>query len=296
MAAMFFMAAVGLTSCGDSGRTDSAASDEPTTYIDSLAYAYGQQIGARKYREFAALPSEQASRISKDDYIAGLRAALTADFNRQYLCDGMREGVATAINIDEWSHLGLPLNRQKVVDAYVKGYTDRNLTDEQIAEAEADYSRIFSRVQNLLLEKRRADRRDQQAFERKLRNDNIDAGKAFVACLKQQQPNLVETKSGLFYTIENAGNGPKPGPKSAVSIVYEIKSIDGNVIDSSHGEAVEVDVADMISGLSEGLQLMPVGSKAVLYIPSTLGFGSNTDGIEPGQMIVMTVQLNEIIR
>ena len=106
------------------------------------------------------------------------------------------------------------------------------------------------------------------------------------------------TDSGLQYEVLKLGKGAKPTAESTVKVHYEGTLIDGTVFDSSYqrGEPIEFPLNGVIRGWTEGLQLMPVGSKYKLYIPYELGYGDRGAGssIPPYSTLIFTVELLEI--
>jgi FKBP-type peptidyl-prolyl cis-trans isomerase FklB len=105
------------------------------------------------------------------------------------------------------------------------------------------------------------------------------------------------TASGLQYEVLELGDGPKPTAESTVKVHYEGTFIDGKVFDSSyqHGEAIEFPLNGVIKGWTEGLQLMPAGSKYKLYIPYDLAYGEHgSRSIPPYTALIFTVELLEV--
>jgi len=103
------------------------------------------------------------------------------------------------------------------------------------------------------------------------------------------------TDSGLQYKILKKGTGPKPKASDEVTVNYEGRLPDGTVFDSSYkrGKPATFTVNHVISGWTEALQLMHVGAKWRLFIPSKLAYGSRGAGsrIGPNQMLIFDVQL-----
>ncbi len=128
---------------------------------------------------------------------------------------------------------------------------------------------------------------------------NKKSGLDFLAANKNK-PGVVTTPSGLQYTILQAGTGPKPVLTDMVRVHYHGTTIDGKVFDSSveRGQPVELSVNGVIPGWTEALQLMPVGSKWKLFIPSNLAYGDQapSPAIGPGSTLIFEVSLLEIVK
>lgn len=129
-----------------------------------------------------------------------------------------------------------------------------------------------------------------------------EAKKAGAAFLEENKTKagVISTASGLQYSILKAGDGPKPLATDKVKCNYEGRLIDGTVFDSSdkQGHPVEFSVGGVIRGWTEALQLMPVGSKWRLFIPSDLAYGDQQPGpeIKPGSTLIFEVELLEIVK
>jgi len=110
----------------------------------------------------------------------------------------------------------------------------------------------------------------------------------------KKKPGVVTLPSGLQYQIIQEGTGAKPTATDQVKTHYHGTLIDGKVFDSSieRGEPVTFGVNQVIKGWTEALQLMPVGSKWKLFIPSDLAYGEyGPPSIGPNQALIFDVEL-----
>ncbi len=138
-----------------------------------------------------------------------------------------------------------------------------------------------------------------QAIKSVKAEGNKKAGEAFLAENKKK-PGVITLPSGLQYQVIKEGNGPKPTREDQVKVHYVGTLLDGSEFDSSikRGEPIVFGVTGVIPGWTEALQLMPVGSKWKLFIPSSLAYGDNQAGpdIKPGSTLVFEVELLEIVK
>ena len=139
-------------------------------------------------------------------------------------------------------------------------------------------------------------------MEAKAAEKNKDAaakGEAFLA-KNATKEGVIVTESGLQYEVVTMGEGEKPTAESTVKVHYHGTLIDGTVFDSSvqRGEPIEFPLNGVIKGWTEGLQLMPVGSKFILYIPYQLAYGERGAGelIGPCEALIFEVELLEIVK
>ena len=124
-----------------------------------------------------------------------------------------------------------------------------------------------------------------------------EEGEAFLTSNKTNE-GVVTLPSGLQYQVMKEGSGAKPTLSSNVTTHYHGTTIDGNVFDSSvqRGEPASFPVSGVIKGWTEALQLMPVGSKWKLFIPSELAYGERGAGnaIGPHTTLIFEVELLSI--
>jgi FKBP-type peptidyl-prolyl cis-trans isomerase FklB len=138
----------------------------------------------------------------------------------------------------------------------------------------------------------------QQAQAHEAAAGNIKEGETFLAANKTKD-GVVTLPSGLQYKILTAGTGPKPTASDTVECNYRGTLLSGKEFDSSYkrGESLKIPVGGVIKGWTEALQLMPVGSKWQLFIPSDLAYGDAGAGgdIPPGSTLIFEVELLSIV-
>ncbi|MCL2478866.1 MAG: FKBP-type peptidyl-prolyl cis-trans isomerase [Treponema sp.] len=127
---------------------------------------------------------------------------------------------------------------------------------------------------------------------------NQDKEAAFLAA-NGAKPGVYTTSSGLQYEILTEGDGAQPAADDTVEVNYVGYLMDGTVFDSSYdrGEPEQFPLNGVIPGWSEGLQLMRVGGKSRLYIPSKLAYGDQGAGgiIPPNSVIIFEVEFLQIV-
>jgi len=138
-------------------------------------------------------------------------------------------------------------------------------------------------------------RRKEEAKTKAAAVENKKTGEAFLAANKTKE-GVVTLPSGLQYKIIKEGTGPKPTAEDTVLCHYRGALVDNTEFDSSYkrGEPLKIPVGGVIKGWTEAIQLMPVGSKWQLYIPSDLAYGERGapgSPIGPNSTLVFDVEL-----
>jgi len=143
-----------------------------------------------------------------------------------------------------------------------------------------------------------------KAFQQEMQTKQIYAddknkkdGEAFLAANKKKD-GVITLASGLQYKVIKMGTGPKPTSLQIVTCNYRGTFVDGKEFDSSmrYGRPAEFPVNGVIKGWTEALQLMPVGSKWELYIPSDLAYGEkgSQPTIRPNSTLIFEIELLSI--
>ena len=124
----------------------------------------------------------------------------------------------------------------------------------------------------------------------------IEAGKAFLA-KNGKRPEVKTTASGLQYEVITEGTGIKPTAADTFVCHYRGKLLDGTEFDASYnrGQPLVYPMMQVVRGWTEGLQLMPVGSKYKFYIPYNLAYGTNDNGAIPGgSTLIFEIELLDV--
>ena len=165
------------------------------------------------------------------------------------------------------------------VESFVKAFTEvinNKSTSMSPDEANQTLQEFFSKQQEDML------------------NKNLENGSAFLE-ENSKKENIVTLPSGLQYEVITEGDGAKPKATDSVKCHYHGTLLDGTVFDSSvqRGQPAVFGVNQVIKGWVEALQLMSVGSKWRLFIPSNLAYGSQGAGssIEPNSTLIFEVEL-----
>jgi len=137
-----------------------------------------------------------------------------------------------------------------------------------------------------------------QEVRRKAVEQNKEAGEEFLK-INGHKTGVVTLPSGLQYEVIKMGDGPKPELTDTVECHYHGTLINGQVFDSSmdRGQTAKFPLQGVIKGWTEILQLMPVGSKWKVTIPSDLAYGDRGAGemIQPGSTLIFIIELIAIV-
>ncbi len=185
-------------------------------------------------------------------------------------------------------NIGQNLKRDFDVDmtSFFQGFKESQ-GEEESTLTEAEMKDAMTVFQNKMREK-------QMAQMKVAAEDNKAKGEAYLNSNKEKE-GVVTLESGLQYRVITSGDGAVPKASDTVECHYRGTTIDGKEFDSSYkrGKPASFQVGGVIKGWTEALQLMKVGSKWELFIPSELAYGDRGAGnaIAPGSTLLFEVEL-----
>ena len=209
--------------------------------------------------------------------IAGIEGLETERKQLSYMV-GLDMGKSLKVIKDR---LDLEVLRQALADRFAG--KPSNLTEEQARKVQESFAATLQAKQTAEAEASTA--------------AGKEAGAVFLATNKDKA-GVQTTATGLQYEVVREGDGPSPGETDTVKVHYRGTLLDGTVFDSSYdrGDPAVFGLTQVIPGWSEGVQLMPVGSKFRLWIPANLAYGVKGGGpIPPNSTLVFDLELLEIV-
>ena len=206
--------------------------------------------------------------------------------SRKFQNDTEKMSYAMGLNVAEYvAHTPIDLSPELVLE----GLRDA------LAGTPAIPSEEYASAMRMLHTKIQEASRDQA---QKQAEKNIQAEKEFMAANKQK-PGVKETPTGLQYEVINEAEGRKPGRTSKVRVHYTGTLLNGQIFDSSvqRGEPAEFGLNQVISGWTEGLQLMSEGAKYRFFIPARLAYSERgaPGAIPPNAALIFEVELLKIL-
>ena len=213
-------------------------------------------------------------------------AAAAPAAQEAFQTDPQRMGYALGTNVGRtFKQQNFPVD----IDSVIAGMRDA-FTGGTLKMDDAKIAETLQKLQTTL-------QANAQAAQETATKKNADDGTAFFA-KNGTAEGVVTTKTGLQYKVVTAGDGKKPTAEDTVKVHYRGTLLDGTEFDSSYarGEPVTFPVNAVIPGWTEALQLMPVGSKWQVFIPSDLGYGPGGAGdkIGPNAALIFDVELLSI--
>ncbi len=193
-----------------------------------------------------------------------------------------------AIGVDIGRSL-TPVKDQVDVASLVQGL-EETIAGKEPRIADEEREKIKADISRKLQEKQQEERTAKSAAAK-------EAGEKFLV-ENAKRAGVKTTATGLQYETLTEGTGATPKKDDKVTVHYKGTLMDGSEFDSSYsrGQPVTFPLGNVIPGWTEGLQLMKVGGKSKLYIPSALGYGERGAGsrIGPNETLVFEIELMSV--
>ena len=270
------------------------------TSTTNIEYDYQMRMAAADSTQRLVLQSEMESKIDSinkvngpklNEFIKGMKDAINLDEESAY-AHGLSIGV-------QFSQQMLPQFNTMLYgeDSDTKANTDQllaglisTLKNDGLAISKVEANEL---VQSEFEKAQEQEMARQEEGLKEQYDTAIAEGDAYLA-ENAQREEVITLPSGLQYEVLTQGSGAIPTSSDQVRVHYHGTLIDGTVFDSSveRGEPAVFGVTQVISGWTEALQLMPVGSKWRLYVPHDLAYGSADRGeIKPYSNLIFDVEL-----
>ncbi len=282
-------AMIGISAC----QGGSSAGKGQDSFGDSLAVTFGNVQGSGIANQIEqSMPEEQKAKFNSDSFLRGFKQAIMTDTADEGYIIGLSMGLNMFNSITSWEKQGnISFDRDLFYSTFAKAFKSP-ASEEDNAIATAEMNRLFNELQTRMQANMMAQQEAQAAAAKEKSAANVAAGEKYIADLKAKDKDIKTTESGLSYKVVKQGTGATPKDGEQVKVIYTGTLIDGTEFDSSKGNAVNFDLNQVIPGFSEGLKLMPAGSKYILYIPADLAYGDREAGtIPPGSTLIFDVEI-----
>lgn len=287
-----------MAACGGQG-DQTGGKEKPLTSLEpgmqSVSYALGMDMA----RQIGGMPGAN----NQDQLVAGLRDRMAGQAKIEDTA--AREVMqAHAMGMDDPDFKNADFADQTAQRSYAIGVTVGSIASKQFEGIQTQA--LVQGLQDKLAGGPTLLTEDQipvlvgdyqrEQHEKKAAKNKAE-GEAFLA-QNAQREGVVVTDSGLQYEVLQPGDGPQPKATDTVTVHYRGTLLDGTQFDSSYdrGESISFALNRVIAGWTEGLQLMPVGSKYKFFIPGNLAYGERGAGadIGPNATLVFEVELLDI--
>ncbi|MDR0413605.1 MAG: FKBP-type peptidyl-prolyl cis-trans isomerase [Dysgonamonadaceae bacterium] len=285
---LFVFAGVALFSCNAQVPKANLKTD-----IDSVSYAQGVLFASQQVDQIFA--QFDLDSVYEADFIQGFLEGFSVDAkNKKANAQMVGKMVGHQIGTQFLAYY----NRELFGDDSTQTISRENFLAGFVGNIQNPDKTLLSNEEARTYTPEATERIKKASFEKQfgnLKKENLD----FLEANKANE-GVVTLPSGLQYKVIKEGKGPKPVATDVVKVDYHGTTIDGQVFDSSidRGTPAEFPLNGVIAGWTEGIQLMPVGSKYILYIPYNLAYGESGRGeaIRPFATLIFEVTLHEIVK
>jgi FKBP-type peptidyl-prolyl cis-trans isomerase FklB len=261
------------------------------TAVDSISYAQGVMYASQIEQLFMQLGLDS---VNKSDFVSGFKVGFSVDEkDKKAIANKVGQSIGMQLRIQVVPYFNSQLfgtdSTQTIsTKDFMAGYLSSVVNDSNIVfnmqDAQAYSMTAMESIKKEALEK--------QYGESKKENEEwLEKNKS--------AEGVQVTPSGLQYKVITEGTGPKPAETDVVKVNYKGTNINDEVFDSTDGgDPRQFSLNGVIRGWTEGMQLMPVGSKYIFYVPADLAYGEQDRGefIKPFSTLIFEVELLEIVK
>jgi FKBP-type peptidyl-prolyl cis-trans isomerase FklB len=263
------------------------------TDIDSISYAQGVLFASQQVDQIFA--QFELDSVYRADFMKGFAEGFSIDAKDKKT---NAEVVGKMVGHQMGTQFVPYFNRELFGEDSTQTMSRSNFLAGYLGNVKNPDKTLISQEEARIYATTAAEKIKKASFEKQygdLKKENLD----FLEKNKENK-DVVVLPSGLQYKVVKEGNGPKPLATDVVKVDYHGTTIDGEVFDSSveRGKPSEFPLNGVIAGWTEGIQLMPVGSEYIFYIPYNLAYGEQGRGenIRPFATLVFEVELHEIVK
>lgn len=283
--------ALASVSCSDkNAKTDDNSVGKALS--DSVSMYYGKTVGSYVLADYMRFGADNKEGRSKEDILKGIRMVIGSKPSEGTLM-GLQIGAQLMNELAQIREQGVDIDNETVFRYFKEAFDADSLDMLTLQENSATLNALIARVQAKAEERQAAAQAEAPDAQ-----DNAAAGQTYVNTLKEQDPEIKTSDSGLSYKIINKGDDTPLTDNSMVEVNYVGKHIDGRVFDQNpEGQPATFSPAGLIPGFSEGLKMLGKGGRAVLYIPGNLAYGPQgvpQAEIGPNEMLVFEVEVVDI--
>ena len=283
------------TSQASDATKPSSSGSAPSDSAKQAATARGQTGTTKTAQAGSAKAGSTASKTGK----AAAGKAMTAKTATPLTLKTDKDKQSYAIGINVGKGLGQNLKRSglEIDPAILTRAIKDVLAGDKQSMTDEEAQETLKTLQTEMATKQEEMRKEQEAKMKELGEANKKEGDEFLAANKAKE-GVTTLPDGLQYKILQEGTGPKPAASDSVTVNYRGTLVNGSEFDSSYkrNQPATFNVTGIIKGWTEALELMPVGSKWQLFIPSDLAYGPSgrPPVIGPNSTLVFEVELVSI--
>lgn len=281
---------LGLASCGGHGDATVVDNDTiiPKALADSISICQGKYIGGYVLNDYMNFTANNSESFTKEDIVKGVQLVFSGDKSQATIM-GMQLGMQMLSEVKQLEAQGVDIDREKLISNFKQAFMQDTVNQMANTLAYNDYQILTGRAEEIITARDNARRASApEAIQ------NAQVGRAFIDKAKADDPDVKTAASGLVYKIIAQGDTTKITPSTNVELKYTEKKVDGTTTFTTGDAPRTIAPSRLNQGLEEGVTMLGVGGKAILYVPAELAYGLDgmpQRGIGPNEVIVYQIEV-----